>query len=143
MNYSETEKPKRPPVGSRPVILVPGPRRRINLGLLYKIQGQYAEAAPLYKRALKIKEKALGPDHPSVATSLNNLGLLYRAQGQYAKAEPLFKQALKIYEKALGPDHSSVATSLNSLAGLYRATNRDEEAEALELRAARIRAIER
>ena len=30
-------------------------------------------ALPLYERALAISEKALGPDHPHVATSLNNL----------------------------------------------------------------------
>ncbi len=78
---------------------------------LYKTQGHYALAEPLYKRALAIWEKALGPDHPAVATSLNNLGELYRAQGRYAQAEPLYKRALAIWEKALGPDHPSVATS--------------------------------
>ncbi|CAN0589164.1 unnamed protein product, partial [Laminaria digitata] len=40
----------------------------------------YAEAGPLYKRSLAIKEKALGPEHPSVATSLNNLALLLKTQ---------------------------------------------------------------
>lgn len=36
-------------------------------------QGQYAQSESLYKRSLVIKEKTLGSDHPSVATSLNNL----------------------------------------------------------------------
>ena len=39
--------------------------------------GGYTRA--LYERALKIREKALGPDHPDVATSLNNLALLVKA----------------------------------------------------------------
>ena len=30
-----------------------------NLGLLYQIQGQYAQAEPLLKRSLAISEKAL------------------------------------------------------------------------------------
>ncbi|MCV4933336.1 tetratricopeptide repeat protein, partial [Escherichia coli] len=63
-----------------------------NLAGLYDAQGQYALAEPLYKRSLAIKEKALGPDHPDVATSLNNLAGLYDAQGQYALAEPLYKR---------------------------------------------------
>jgi len=42
-----------------------------NLAELYYIQGQYAKAEPLHKRALAIREKALGPNHPDVATSLN------------------------------------------------------------------------
>ena len=39
--------------------------------------GDYAKAEPLYQRALKIREKALGPDHPDTATALNNLAGLY------------------------------------------------------------------
>ena len=85
----------------------------------------------------------LGPDHPSVATSLNNLALLYYTQGDYAKAEPLYKRALSIREKALGPDHPSVATGLNNLALLYRATGRMNDAEKLAARAKKIRAIKR
>ena len=35
---------------------------------IYKAQGRYVEAEPLMKRSLAIREKALGPEHPSVAT---------------------------------------------------------------------------
>jgi tetratricopeptide (TPR) repeat protein len=35
-----------------------------NLAALYYKQGHYAEAEPLYKRALAIDEKAIGPEHP-------------------------------------------------------------------------------
>ena len=70
-----------------------------NLAALYQVQGRYAEAEPLFKRSLAIKEKAFGPDHPDVALSLNNLGLLYQNQGRYTDAEPLYKRALAIKEK--------------------------------------------
>jgi hypothetical protein len=43
---------------------------------LYKDQSRYADAEPLLKRSLAIREKALGPNHPHVAQSLNNLGNL-------------------------------------------------------------------
>ncbi len=76
-----------------------------NLALLYDAQGKYAEAEPLYKRALAIREQVLGPEHRSVATSLSNLAELYKAQGKYAEAEPLYKRSLAIREKALGPAH--------------------------------------
>ena len=92
-----------------------------NLAGLYKAQGDYIRALPLYKRALAILEKTLGPEHPSVATALNNLAELYRAQGDYARALSLFERALAIREKALGPEHPNVATTLNNLAGLYEA----------------------
>ncbi len=90
-------------------------------------------------RSLVISEKALGPEHPDVATSLNNLALLYYNQGKYADAEPLYKRALAIKEKALGPEHPSVATSLNNLAALYRVQGRYAEAEPLHKRALAIR----
>jgi CHAT domain-containing protein len=90
-----------------------------NLAALYRAQGRYTEAEPLYKRALAIDEKALGPDHPDVGRDLNNLARLYDARGRYAEAEPLYKRALAIDEKVLGPDHPDVGTDLNNLAGLY------------------------
>src|SRR5262245_576288 len=49
--------------------------------------GKYADAVPLARRALAIREKALGPEHPEVGGSLNNLASLYQAQGRYAEAE--------------------------------------------------------
>ena len=39
-------------------------------------QGRYAEAEPLYKRSLAIREKGLGPDHPDTATVRGNLAAL-------------------------------------------------------------------
>jgi len=74
-------------------------------------KARYADAEPLYKRSLAIWEKALGPDHPEVGTSLNNLADLYRDQGRYADAEPLYKRSQAIYEKTLGLDHPYVAQS--------------------------------
>jgi Tetratricopeptide repeat len=41
---------------------------------------------PLFERALAIREKVLGPDHPHTASSLNNLAYLLRAQGELAAA---------------------------------------------------------
>ena len=49
-----------------------------NLAGLYSNQGQYAKAEPLYERALAIYEKALGPEHPDVATSLESYAILLR-----------------------------------------------------------------
>src|SRR5262245_48639384 len=55
---------------------------------------KYVEAELLYLRALAIREKALGPNHPDVAQTLLDLAWLYYKQGQYQKAEPLFRRAL-------------------------------------------------
>src|SRR5262249_13599028 len=121
-NYPEAEKDFVAAVGIAEQFGADDPRllRSLNdLGQLYGARGGYAQAAPLFKRALAIAEKALGPEHPDVAVILNNLAELYRAQGKYAEAEPLYKRALATLEKALGPEHPDVATNLNNLALLY------------------------
>ena len=109
------------------------------VGLYSESRAQYRAAEPFYKRALVIWEKALGPDHPDVAETLDNLALLYDAEARYAQAEPLYKRALAIWEKALGPDHPDVALSLNNLAELLCAQGQDAQAEPLHKRALAIR----
>ena len=76
--------------------------------------GDYAKVEPLYQRALAIREKALGQEHPHTADILNNLATLYKKMSNYAKAEPLYQRALAIYEKGLGPEHPNIALSLNN-----------------------------
>ncbi len=58
----------------------------LSIASLYYDQGKYAEAEPLNQRALAIWEKALGPEHPDVARSLNNLAMVYTDQGKYEEA---------------------------------------------------------
>src|SRR5271169_3657702 len=90
--------------------------------------GKYESAIPPALKALEMQEKALGPDHPDVATELNNLASLYQSENRHADAEPLYKKALATDEKALGPDHPDVATDLNNLAGLYESQSRYADA---------------
>jgi tetratricopeptide (TPR) repeat protein len=76
---------------------------------------------PYFERALAIAEKALGPNHPDTAISLNNLGGLLQGQGDLPGARPYVERALAIREKALGPDHPDMARSLNNLGYLLKA----------------------
>src|SRR5262249_9526124 len=86
------------------------------LGAYLLGRAEYADAEPLLRRAMKIRETQLGPEHPEVAESLNCLALLLQARGQYAAAEPLHRRALEIRETQLGPEHPEVAASLKRLA---------------------------
>ena len=70
-----------------------------NLAVLYIIQGKYAEAEPLYKRALAIFEKALGPEHPGVAQSLENYAALLRQTCRSAEATEMEARAKVIRAK--------------------------------------------
>ena len=70
-----------------------------DLAELYRAQGNYAEAAPLYRRSLAIWEKALGPEHPDVATSLENYAALLRKSGRSAEAGKMESRAKAISAK--------------------------------------------
>ena len=85
---------------------------------LYKSQGRYSEAEPLYIQALALRKRLLGEEHPSVAMSLNNLAYLYSDQGRYSDAEPLFIQALALCDRVLGINHPNTVTVRESLANL-------------------------
>ena len=108
------------------------------LASVYRRQGKYDLAEPLYERALNIRMAALGPEDPEVARSYNSLAILNWNRGNYAEAERLYKQALDLWEKAYGSDHSDVAKGLNNLALLYHHQDRFSDAEPLYRRAAGI-----
>src|SRR6185437_4713688 len=101
-------------------------------------QFRYAEAEPLFRRALALREKALPPGHPDVGQSLNNLATLYERQDRHADSEPLFKRALAIYQKTPGAD-PAVATLLNNFGQVLKAEGRYAEAEAIYQRALSVR----
>jgi tetratricopeptide (TPR) repeat protein len=109
------------------------------LGALYNDQGRYDQAEQLYKRALAIFEKVLGPDHHRVTEPLGNLATLYLEQARYAEAEPILKRALAVREKGLGPEHPDLATALHNLGSFYSDRFRFAEAEMLLQRALTIR----
>ena len=71
---------------------------------------EFGEAELLYHRALQIREQALGPDHPDVATTLLALANLYRLQHRDVEAISLCQRALQIREQAVGPEHLAPAT---------------------------------
>ena len=70
--------------------------------LLYEIIGdslqndaKYQEAITFHEKALKVRLKVLGEEHPDTAVSYNNLGNAYKLTGQLEKAKVLFEKARK------------------------------------------------
>jgi CHAT domain-containing protein len=70
----------------------------------------------LQRRAIAIREKVLGPNHPGVALGLSNLALLLSNQGENAKAVQLGRKSLDIYDKTLGNYSQHYTTALDNLA---------------------------
>ncbi|HEU5378351.1 MAG TPA: TIR domain-containing protein, partial [Ktedonobacteraceae bacterium] len=61
-------------------------------------RARYAEAKPLFQRALRIFEQQVEPESLQVAYALLGLADLYYRQGKHAEAERLYLQALHIRE---------------------------------------------
>ena len=89
-----------------------------SMGVSYTRKGDHDRASELLERALTIRTKALGPEHPAVATSLNNLGASDFERGLYERALESYERALAIREMSLGPDHPELVNSLHNLAVL-------------------------
>jgi tetratricopeptide (TPR) repeat protein len=89
---------------------------------------QLAVALPLFQRALAIRERILGPEHPQVADTLSLLGHVFYSLGSYSEAALLYQRALTIYEKTRGPEHPHTLRAHYHLARLYRRQGRYNEA---------------
>jgi DNA-binding winged helix-turn-helix (wHTH) protein/tetratricopeptide (TPR) repeat protein len=111
------------------------------IALYHHARAAWAEAESLHRRALAIREKALGPEHPDVAQSLNNLAWLHQHTGRHTEAEGLHRRAIVIAENTLGPEHPDVAQSVSNLAWLLQHTGRHAEAELLHRRSIREKAL--
>lgn len=103
----------------------------VALGHQWNDEGRYREGIEKFKSVLGIRQKLLGQEHPSVASSLNNLAALYENQGRYEEAEPLYIQALQMRQKLLGQEHPSVAISQCNLGVFYQRQGKYDEARAL------------
>lgn len=106
-----------------------------HLGSVHSHAGRPLTAAPLYERALSVRKRHLGSDHPDTLATLNNLGILLQEQGDMARAELLFRRAFAGQNRSLGPKHPETLTSLNNLAVLLWTQGKTVEAEPLFRRA--------
>jgi hypothetical protein len=98
-------------------------------------QQRFADAEPLAKWALSVRDanKKSSPD--LVFQSLFTLASIQSAQEHYADAEPVFKRALALQEKELSPSHVNTLLTLERLALVLRSEGKYHEADPLYRRA--------
>lgn len=109
-----------------------------NLGMIYQQTGEYANAEPMFKRAVALAEK----DPEWFPHELMNAADFYRAWGKYTQAETLAQHALSIREKAMVADDQDsqldTAVCLNGLGAIYLSWNKPDKAEAVYQRSLEI-----
>jgi tetratricopeptide (TPR) repeat protein len=109
------------------------------LGQLKVRQGDFEQAEELLSRALAIRQRKLGAEHPELTILLENLARLCFNRNDCAAATPLLTRLLAVKERTLGEEHPDVATILTALSRSRSVEGNHDEAEALARRALAIR----
>jgi tetratricopeptide (TPR) repeat protein len=101
------------------------------LAQIYRHQGMYDKAEPLFASCVEQRTQSLGDMHPDTLTSTECLALLYSAQGKYLQAEPLFLSCLARRAHVFGEMHPSTLSLVNDLGLLYTNQGKYDAAETL------------
>jgi tetratricopeptide (TPR) repeat protein/predicted Ser/Thr protein kinase len=99
-----------------------------HIGGAHNTKGKYAEARDSLANALALQEAEHGPNHTSVARTLDALGSAVASLDEYDEAEALHERAIGILEDLVGPEHPTVAVSLNNLSIVYYRQKKWDEA---------------
>jgi tetratricopeptide (TPR) repeat protein/tRNA A-37 threonylcarbamoyl transferase component Bud32 len=109
------------------------------LAALHVANGELAQARPLYLRALEIRERVQGRDHPDLLAVYSGLAHTYTDAHEYGEAKAVLDRALANGEATHGPDHPDVATTIDGLGTIAFETGDLAAAERLFERALAIK----
>ena len=84
------------------------------------IRGDYVEAEALVRRALAMRIRLLGEEHPDVEDGHESLAAVLRATGRYVEAEQEIRGAQEITGSTFKDEHPYSASVLVWLGGLHR-----------------------
>ena len=110
-------------------------RTLVRLARAHQMLGDWTEAETLHRRALELRERTLGSEHPDVGESLHALGVVADAQGRLEEAAVHYSWALTTLSRALGARHAKLAALLTDLGATSTALGRYDEAADYHLRA--------
>jgi TonB family protein len=102
-------------------------------------EGKYDEALPLAKRALQLRETALGLTHQDLIPLLTNLGEIYAVKKKPSDARTNFERALAIAEKSLGENDLRIARLLDRLGLIAYGDRQTDDAERFFSRSLKIK----
>ena len=92
-------------------------------------QARYAEAEPLAKWALSVREAHVEANPDAVFQSTYTLAMIHVAQSHFDQAEPLLRRALELQEETIGPGHVQTAATVDELAGVYTEQRKYKDAD--------------
>jgi serine/threonine protein kinase/tetratricopeptide (TPR) repeat protein len=98
------------------------------VGVTWRNLGKYAAAERHLRRALELRDRALGPDDPLTLDSRNSLAVTLDQAGSPGAAIELHQQILDASRRTLGPDHLDTLTAMSNLGACYNNAGELEKA---------------
>lgn len=108
------------------------------LAAALQVQNKTEDVMPLYKKSLKLLERAHGKESPELVPTLYAMGVIHETEGDLKEAVTTYTRALAINRKSFAPESLNVADSLHRLARAQVAAHLLQPAEALYLESLRI-----
>jgi non-specific serine/threonine protein kinase/serine/threonine-protein kinase len=102
------------------------------MGEVYSGLGLRSRAETLLTRAVDIRRRILGPDHPDTLDSMSRLSEIFYFEGRYPDAEKLQRETLAAQQRVLGSNDARTVRSMSQLAATFDEEGHYTEAERLE-----------
>jgi tetratricopeptide (TPR) repeat protein len=102
-----------------------------NMGVVYQDQGRYSMAESYHSKALEMKQRIFGGQHPETYTTLNNLALVLQSQKRFDEAEKLHRRAFRGRKRLLPSTHPDIFVSMSNFGVLLLLQGRLGESQKL------------
>ncbi len=113
----------------------------LNLGKVYAEQKKLTEAQVIYEKAFELFVFAEDKNIEGILNTASNLSLIYDELKNYKKLEPTYRIIIDMIGKNYGMNDSSLIIYLEKYAALLRKLKRNVEATKVEMRARKIRQL--
>jgi eukaryotic-like serine/threonine-protein kinase len=107
---------------------------RHDLGVLYRMRGEYNRSEQLLTQVLDARRGILGPDHPDTLITWDQLAVCLQYEGKFAQAEEAFLAVLDAFRRTRGEDDPLTLTTANNLTVLWNHQGKNDKAVDLMIR---------
>jgi tetratricopeptide (TPR) repeat protein len=104
---------------------------RTTIGRAYLAIGEYTSARTHLQRAMDIRRRELGDEHPDTLSTIAALGAALNKLGEFKQALDYGEEALDARRRMLGNDHPDTLSSMNDVGNQLATQGRPGDAEPL------------
>jgi tetratricopeptide (TPR) repeat protein len=105
---------------------------RLTIGKTYFKLGDHPEAEKHLRRAVELRQAALGPDDPKTLAAQDAFAdFLNRGPERFTESEPLAQQTWEAFQRVLGANDRATLNALDTYASAVHGSGRADEALAL------------